>query len=40
MGARQSQRTADLLLATAHRAKRLDFDDVVILDGGRDRPPH
>ena len=27
-----------LLLTTAHRAKGLEFDDVVILDGGWDRP--
>ncbi|MEQ1781070.1 MAG: RecQ family ATP-dependent DNA helicase [Hyphomonadaceae bacterium] len=34
-GARQHQR--GLLLLTAHRAKGLEFDDVVILDGGWDR---
>ena len=34
--ARQAQR--GLLLLTAHRAKGLEFDDVVILDGGWDRP--
>ena len=34
--ARSEQRS--LLLLTAHRAKGLEFDDVVILDGGWDRP--
>ncbi|UYQ70844.1 RecQ family ATP-dependent DNA helicase [Pelagibacterium flavum] len=34
--ARTEQRS--LLLLTAHRAKGLEFDDVVILDGGWDRP--
>ncbi len=34
--ARSEQR--GLLLLTAHRAKGLEFDDVIILDGGWDRP--
>ena len=32
------KRQTGLLLLTAHRAKGLEFDDVVILDGGWDRP--
>ncbi|MGQ0565265.1 MAG: RecQ family ATP-dependent DNA helicase [Gemmobacter sp.] len=35
LGARAAQR--GLLLLTAHRAKGLEFDDVVVLDGGWDR---
>ena len=33
------KRQTGLLLLSAHRAKGLDFDDVVVLDGGWDRPP-
>ena len=32
------KRQTGLLLLSAHRAKGLEFDDVVILDGGWDRP--
>ena len=33
------KRQTGLLLLSAHRAKGLEFDDMVILDGGWDRPP-